>query len=406
MKSTNGFNTKFWLRISIFSFFVVALLGTLMRYKIAFDFPYFIQKNLQHAHSHFALSGWVTQLLMVYIIHSLQSYITPIQLNNYTRILILNYLVALGMLVSFSISGYKGITIIFTTFSIFIFLVFAFSYIRDLRFVANRLSHKYFKASLIFGIIACIGTFVLAYNMLTKNFEQTIYLSSEYWYLHFQYNGWFLFASLGLFHHYLEKQNVTYHYQNLVFLVLVITCFPTYGLSVLWLKLPIAIYVVTVIAAILQWIAWFLLLINTKKIKDIWKKSIGMGNYLLTFVAVAFSIKITLQLFSVHPELSQLAFGYRIIVIAYLHLSLLAVTSVFLFGYGILSHLLANNSVSRASLWGIIVLIFATELVLGIQGFMSLSYTILPYSSKIMFFLSLFLCLSSLILFVAQMKKK
>jgi hypothetical protein len=242
--------------------------------------------------------------------------------------------------------------------------------------------------------------------MITKNYDQNIYLSSVYWFLHFQYNGWFLFASLGLLHHYLEKHNVVYNYQNLVFLILVITCFPTFGLSVLWLKLPIPIYIVTVIASILQWAAWFLLLVNMKKIKDIWKNSKGMGNYLLIFVAVAFSIKITIQLFSVHPDLSQLAFGYRNIVIAYLHLSLLAVTSVFLFGYGILNHLIVNNSMTRASLWGIIVLIFVTELVLGIQGFMSLSYTILPYSNVTMFLLSLFLCLSSLILFVTQMKKK
>jgi hypothetical protein len=155
----------------------------------------------------------------------------------------------------------------------------------------------------------------------------------------------------------------------------------------------------------MQWVAWFVLVVNIKKIGGIWKISKGMGNYLFVFVAVAFSIKITIQLFSVHPELSQLAFGYRNIVIAYLHLSLLAVTSVFLFGYGILNHFIVNNNVSRASLWGILVLIFTTELVLGIQGFMSLSYTILPYSNITMFSLSLLLVLSSLILFVEQMKK-
>ena len=53
------------LHISIFNLTIVAFLGVLMRYKIGFEFPFFDQKNIQHAHSHFAFTGWITRTLFV-----------------------------------------------------------------------------------------------------------------------------------------------------------------------------------------------------------------------------------------------------------------------------------------------------------------------------------------------------
>ena len=64
-------NLNHWIKISLFSLLVVALLGVLMRYKIAFELPFIAQKNIQHAHSHFAFAGWVTQLLMVLMVNYL-----------------------------------------------------------------------------------------------------------------------------------------------------------------------------------------------------------------------------------------------------------------------------------------------------------------------------------------------
>ncbi len=45
-------NQAFLLKFSVFSFVIVAILGVLMRYKIAFSLPFVEQKHLQEAHSH------------------------------------------------------------------------------------------------------------------------------------------------------------------------------------------------------------------------------------------------------------------------------------------------------------------------------------------------------------------
>lgn len=62
----NSIPTKYF-RYSVISLFIVAVLGTLMRYKIAFSFPYFDQKNLLHAHSYFAFSGWISHFFILRI---------------------------------------------------------------------------------------------------------------------------------------------------------------------------------------------------------------------------------------------------------------------------------------------------------------------------------------------------
>lgn len=54
------FKTAFWVRLSLINLLLVALMGILMRYKIGFEFPLFNQKNIQHAHSHFAFTGWIS----------------------------------------------------------------------------------------------------------------------------------------------------------------------------------------------------------------------------------------------------------------------------------------------------------------------------------------------------------
>jgi hypothetical protein len=63
------FKFKFWIRVAIINLLIVAFLGVVMRYKIGFEFPYLNQKNLQHAHSHFAFGGWISMMIMVLMLY-------------------------------------------------------------------------------------------------------------------------------------------------------------------------------------------------------------------------------------------------------------------------------------------------------------------------------------------------
>ena len=111
-------NSASWIRISLFNLFLVAVLGTLMRYKIGFEFPYFNQKYIQEAHSHFAFSGWITHTLYFLAVWVLNRNQVIYNERRYRTLIISNLIVAYGMLVSFFIQGYGTVSLILSGLSI------------------------------------------------------------------------------------------------------------------------------------------------------------------------------------------------------------------------------------------------------------------------------------------------
>ena len=150
--------------------------------------------------------------------------------------------------------------------------------------------------------------------------------------------------------------------------------------------MPIWLYVVVVISAFMQFYA--LILFMSWLWKDRPEQITSQPfilRYILLFVGVALSIKILLQLGSTIPEVSKLAFGFRPVVIAYLHLVLLAVISLFLLFYIYASKMFPDSQ--RILRW---LLVFSTgvllnEIVLAIQGTAAFTYTVIPYVNEALF---------------------
>lgn len=383
-------NSKLWLKTSIINLLLVAILGLLMRYKIGFEFPFLDQKHLQHSHSHFAFSGWISHTLMVLMIGFLEYKIkkTEVQfIKKYNLLLITNLICSYGMLISFIIQGYGAISILFSTSSIVIACVFTFFYFKDLKLISHEdLSKNWFKASLFFNVISSLGTFALAYMMVSKNIQQNEYLSSIYFYLHFQYNGWFFFACMGLLISFLQLKKAENLFFNKTFWLFFVSCIPAYFLSTLWLKLPTWIYVLTLLSALVQTITWFKFLYVIIKLKNNFLEKYPLVlRYILFFVGVALSLKFILQLGSTIPALSQLAFGFRPIVIAYLHLVLLAIISLFLLFYIYANQFLTFNKQIKNGIIIFTIGVLLNEIILAIQGIASFSYTLIPFVNEMLF---------------------
>ncbi len=395
------FNRKFWLKFSLLNLLIVALIGLLMRYKIGFEFPFFDQKHLQHSHSHFAFSGWISHTLMVLMIVFLEKKKVLLQAQDdnreknienrffkkYSSILSANLICAYGMLVFFIIQGYGLFSIIFSTSSIIVSCVFAYYFVKDLKLISDDdLSKNWFKTALFFNVISSFGTFALAYMMMTKNILQNEYLASIYYYLHFQYNGWFFFACMGLLISFLQIKSDDNAFLKRTFWLFFVACIPAYFLSTLWLDLPNWIYIPTVIAAFIQVYTWFRFLIIIVKTKREFLENFPFFlRYILLFVGLALSIKFILQLGSTIPAISQLAFGFRPIVIAYLHLVLLAIISLFLLFYIYANHLIHFNRQIKIGVITFSIGVLLNEIILAIQGVASFSYTPIPYVNEMLF---------------------
>lgn len=399
----NAFNATKWIRITLYSLLIVACLGALMRYKIAFEFPYFNQKNLQHGHSHFAFSGWVTQMLMIFMVQMVSN--TSHQLHRYKQLLMANLALAYGMLVSFIVQGYGIISITLSTASLFLSFYFAYCYWKDLRRNAAIVQKQWFIIALACNMLSSAGTFVLAWMMATKSFEQHVYLASVYWYLHFQYNGWFFFACMGLFVQYLHTLTGKIISQK-VWQLMGLSVLPAYGLSTLWLPLPAWVYLLIVAASLGQFAGWILFLKETTA-TAFFSKLAPITRWLLIYLAIASTLKIGLQLGSVIPAISKFAFGFRPVVIAYLHLVLLAITSIFLLTYAFLQAFIPvfSRPVRVASILfaaGVLM----NELILGIQGIASISYTVIPFANEMLFAAAVFMLISIVMLIKAVTTEK
>jgi hypothetical protein len=258
-----------WLKVCLFNLFIVACIGVILRYKIAFSLPFIDQKHLLHGHSHFAFAGWITQALMVLLIAYLVQQTGKAIYKRYQWLLFANLLTALGMLISFPIEGYGLYSIIFSTASVFVSYAFAIYYWKDInRITTKNVAHCWFKAAVLFNALSSIGAFALAIMMVARIVHQNWYLAAEYFYLHFQYNGWFFFACMGL----LTLQLAAHAPATIlkrIFILFVAAVVPAYFLSALWMNIPLVVYVIVILAAFAQLLGWIYSGCNKKTIGHI-----------------------------------------------------------------------------------------------------------------------------------------
>ena len=351
---------------------IVSFLGVALRYKIAFPLPFVDQKFLLHAHSHFAFTGWLSQILMACIADIIVSSRNNAAVNKYNWLLRINLVSAYGMLASFPLQGYGIVSIAFSTLSIVNAYVFAVTAWRDLTITATKsLSHLWFKAALLFNVISSLGVFSLGYLTSHKINGQDLYLAAVYFFLHFQYNGWFFFAAAGLLMDWLEKEQLLHYNRQgkMIFILFFVAVFPTYLLSALWLPVPQCLYAFIVVGALAQLWASILLVRSLGRINIALSLSINpYVKWLWYLSTLALLIKLILQAASAIPALNTFSYGFRPVVIAYLHLVLLAMLSFFLIGY----YITTNNYMFTQSLkYGLLFFIggvVLNELLLLLQS--------------------------------------
>ena len=392
----------FWLKFSIFNFFLVALLGVIMRYKIAYSFPFLDQKHLQEAHSHFAFYGWITNAIYVLIAYYLRKVNSEINLKKYEALIVVNLLASFAMLGTFMYGSYFWGSILASAIALLCSFVFFFFFIQDSKKIHDA-SKIWFLGGLFFAVISSVGVINLGYMKSTNSMTMDKLLASAYYYLHYQYNGFFIFSCIGLLLFSLKEagSGISEKKNKLLFWLMFFGCLIGYGLSVLWMKMPIYVFVVIVIATLAQTFGAVMLYDFVKKSwTNLVLKWSPMQRFVLIFAGFAFAVKIALQLGSNIPAVNQFAFGFRNIVIAYLHLVLLMCIATFL-----VNQILATNffNINKPLLLGLKLLllgIFLNEAMLGLMGIFSIKYIAIPLANHFLLLFSVLMMVSLLIIFL------
>lgn len=398
---------KKWFGWALISLVIVASFGALMRYKYAFPIPFFNQTFLIHAHSHFAFTGWVSHFLYT----SLALFLLPYSANKfrkkYNLLIVLNLISAYGMLFAFTVQGYKAISITFSTLSLVMGIVFAYHFIRDSRFL---LPHHRVKPWLITGSLinafSSLGPFALAYMMASNTMTHDAQNIAIHFFLHFQYNGWFFFGSIALIAAFLPQNAPSLKPFLWVFLICSIC---TYFLSILWANIPNWIYSIATTASIVQAVAWFMLLYRFLPVflSKITYQTPRWILFILHAATFSLSLKFILEILSTIPDWSNLVFGFRPMIIAYLHLVLLGGYTLFFIGYLLAKGYILPTKLAQVSISIFLTGIFLNELFLGLQSvIVGVFHTPFRQVNDWLFLAALFLLIGAVLIAICGMPKK
>ena len=370
MKIKRFATVRHWCLIGLFNLLLVAILGTFMRLEHVSPFLGQRSTNVLHAHSHFAFLGWVSGMLMLLITcvnfrFKAKDYL-PMHRH---RVLVVHLLVSYASLLSFLASGYSVISIVLSALSVLISYWYVYLSWTDLRRGNLHATVKrWFVASFVCLVLSSFGTFYLA-RLMSSGMEQLqAQRAAIEFYLHFQYNGWFFFTLMGLLADFLHTKRVQVNLSKLLFIVMLLAVFPTYLLSISWIPMHPVFRYLAGFAALTQLVctmayAW-----------QIQKQSSGLLRCIAPHFRIiwrviggALFVKLTLQMLSAIPSFSHLAFGFRPVTIAYLHLVLLVIVSGFRLLYLFQSNYLFASREANQYLsiffWGAVV----NEMVLMIQ---------------------------------------
>jgi len=311
------------------------------------------------------------------------------------------------MLISFPLGGYKVFSIVLLAVFGLTSYVLSFRILKDIQ--GNNTSAKLIRYGIYYYLLSSLATWFLAFVIVTQG-KTDLYYNTVYFYLHFLYNGFFVFALFGLLFKIFENQQIiiSEKLQKRFFLYLNIACVPAYALSVLWSTDVLLFNVIGFLSSVLQFISLvFLLKILQQAFLQInWS---FISKLLLNFAVISYSLKIFSQILSAFPYFVEKSLALKpFFIIGYLHLFTLGFLSVLLFL--ILDQMGKINLYKPASKVGILVFlsgVFITETLLFLQGFLFLlQFNAIKNYSLILLIFSFLMVVGLLVVYVNQFHKE
>ena len=398
-------NLKTHIKIALSYFFIVVFLGVFMRMFQVVDIE-FNYKNILHTHSHIALLGWVYTALTTIIY---QLFLSNKQLEKpYKKLFWSTQISILGMMFTFPFTGYALFSIIFSTYFLINSYVFVRLFLKHTSLEQKKTkSYKLIRASLWLMVLSSIGPWALGGIMNTLGSTSSWYRNAIYFYLHFQYNGWFLVALIGILFFVFEKNSISiskkrFQLFNKLFLSGVVL---TFFLSVLWMKPNSIFYILAGLGSLLQ-IAAFVVLLNTVFLhkKNIEKSFPKLEGTLLKTVGLLFIIKLLFQLMGAFPVISELIKNNIDFVIAYLHWIFLGIVTISIFAF--LNHFKLFR-ITKTNYVVYLVGFIITESLLFYKGFVVMNnYNLLENYYTYLFIASAIFLIAITWLLLIQFRKK
>lgn len=363
-----------WLRLALFNFLLATLLGALLRYVFVQEIPGLKFRFVLHAHSHVAMLGWLYLALFALLI----AFFLPAEKQAkpvYKWLVIGTEISVLGMLATFPFMGYAGLSIAFSTLHLILSYIFAWYFLRDLRRVKGEgrpMTHSFVRAAIWFMIISTLGLWGIAPIVIFGLKGSAFYYAAVQFFLHFQFNGWYLFTVLGLLVYWLEQRGIWLPGKVVrkVFYILIPATVLTYALAIAWSTPHWAVFLLNSLGVLLQLIAagiLFRLLFPRRR--AILQGLSGWSKWFLGLAFAGYFLKVLIQTAVIIPYIATIGFTIRNYVIGFIHLILLLVISAFIFGLGINKGVFSiQRPVARLGMISLSAGFLLSEFLLFLQG--------------------------------------
>lgn len=374
------------------NFFIAALMGLALRYSYLNPIPV-NYRFLTHGHSHIAMLGWAYLMIYTFFVY----YFIPKPPPVFNRLFWITQLSVVGMMISFPIQGYATVSISFSTLHIFCSYFFVRLFWKH-HHINSKPQRQLVKASLLFMLISTIGVWCLGPAVGLLGQASAFYQIAIQFFLHFQFNGWFLLAVLALLFKHLNIQDPE-RYQKF-FKILIISTVLTFALPIHWFVPHPVLLWINSLGIILQLYTLYLFL---KLIKPQYNTFIHTQSkllkLLLQFGLSCFILKTSVQGLSLIPAIADLAHQQRNLVIGFIHLTMLGVISGFLFAFILQSKLVSQTKLLSFGIQIFILGFVLTEFILVSQSFMIYAFNqVIPSYYNLIFVSSIFLPLGIVLL--------
>ncbi len=323
---------------------VVALLGTVLRWHsvqpvAGVNFAYFV-----HAHSHAAFLGWVFNAFFALALHL---FIPSGKMRVCARVFLVLQVAVLGMLVSYPLQGYGAISIALSSLHMVASTVFAWQLWRHN--LATPAARGHLRVALGFWLASGLGPLALGPLAAFGLRDSPAYQLTIYFYLHGQYNGWFLFFLQAVLFQFLSLRGLLAgHEQDARRALRWLGCGTvlTLAQSALWLHPPGWVYVIAGIGGVVQLVGCFHLMRALRGGVGLFT---GAAKVLAVMALGSFLLKHVLQAGAAWPGLAALA-THRFVVVGFLHLVFLGVVAPMLLAWALHLGWLREDALTRAGL--------------------------------------------------------
>lgn len=358
---------KSWILVCFINFFIASLMGLLLRWMYVTPIEGINFQFLMHGHSHVAMLGWVYLMLYCLIFDSFipkKTQEKPI----YNRLFWVTQLAVVGMMIDFPAQGYAFVSILFSTLHIFCSYYFCHLVWKDAK-PATFPEKRMLRTALFFMVFSTLGVWCLGPAVGLMGKASAFYQIAIQFFLHFQFNGWFLFAVLALFFKH-SKLNIDSKEFLLFYNLFTIGTVLTLALPVSWsLPNPIFYWLNTVGVIIQLFSAMVFIPLIRHQFQEFFAPLPSLEKTVYRFAFFSLALKIIIQLAVLVPELTQVSHQIRNFVIGYIHLTMLGIITGFLFAFAFQANFInPKNTVQK---WGTILFLLgfvATEILLFLQG--------------------------------------